>query len=519
MKKTLTYSLISMLAGILLIAISCTKLDVPVYDRVSQFWKTDAQIAAGIAPVYAGLRNGGPGWPFGPNIYNLNELSTDEIILPTRGTDWDDNGMWQKMWKHTWDASSEPVLFGWQFIFGSTGIPRVNNIIQSVEALNPRPAQYKSIIAELRTIRAYYHFIGLDLFGNIPIVDSNYTVLSKFGTRSRSEVFAFVEKELKESMADLSGEVSPRTYGRATKWFAWSLLAKLYLNAEVYTGNSKWQECIAACDSVLLPGNFTLEPDFFANFKIANESSRENIIVLPFDRNAGLDVFLLQLMTLHYFSNLTFGLQSGGANGYCSTAEYLAYFSTNDERLRMFLVGQQYENNIRDSAHMQYTRSGYPLSFDPSLPTFKLQDPIIETGGARCAKWEFNREGGGNMSNDFAIFRLADIILMKAEAQYRKNDLNGALTSINQKINAISIRSRARMPDFTASELTNDGLLAERARELSWEGWRRNDMIRLGHFLDERNPEKTRSAEFRKLFPIPQSELMKNPNLKQNPGY
>ena len=123
------------------------------------------------------------------------------------------------------------------------------------------------------------------------------------------------------------------------------------------------------------------------------------------------------------------------------------------------------------------------------------------------------------MSNDFGVFRLADIILMKAEAQYLKGDIAGALATINQKINGVSIRSRALMPDFTPAEMNRDGLLAERARELSWEGFRRNDMIRLGRFNAARVPEKGISPPFRSLYPIPSSEIAKNDCLKQNPGY
>ena len=288
---------------------------------------------------------------------------------------------------------------------------------------------------------------------------------------------------------------------------------------QVYTGTSRWPDCIAACDAILNSNMYALEPDFFNNFKIANEASKENILVLPFDREAGLDLFLIQDFTLHYNSGATFGLQSMGFNGYCSTAGYYALFDPNDKRRKMFLVGQQYVNQIPDSAHMQYDRAGHPLSFDPVITTFKLQDPITETAGARCAKWEFNKEGWGNMSNDFAVFRLADIILMKAEAQLMNNDIAGALATINQKINDVSIRSRAGLPDFTASEMNPDGLLKERACELSWEGWRRNDMIRLGHFTDARTPEKGVSENFRKLYPIPQAELAKNPYLQQNPDY
>ncbi len=123
------------------------------------------------------------------------------------------------------------------------------------------------------------------------------------------------------------------------------------------------------------------------------------------------------------------------------------------------------------------------------------------------------------MRNDYPQFPIADIILMKAEAQYRNGDAAGALTTINQKINGVSIRSRANQPDFSVIEMNPDGLLAERARELSWEGWRRNDMIRLGHYTDARIPEKAVSKNFRMLYPIPKSELDKNPYLVQNPGY
>ena len=170
---------------------------------------------------------------------------------------------------------------------------------------------------------------------------------------------------------------------------------------------------------------------------------------------------------------------------------------------------------------MQYESDrNIPLSFDPVITTFSIPVPKDRVAGARCAKWEFNKHTfNGNMSNDFAVFRLADIILMKAEAQFMMGDIASALITINQKINGVSIRSRANMPDFTSSEMNPDGLLAERARELSWEGWRRNDMIRFGHFTDARIPEKAVSDDHFKLYPIPKPELDKNPYLKQNPGY
>lgn len=490
---------------------SCTKLDTQVHDKLENFWQTPGQIAAGVAPAYTWLRNA-----LAPDgLYALLELSSDEMIVPTRGGDWNDNALWRPMWFHTWSPSQPIMENGWQFIY--TGIAKVNLVLQAIADLDPQPLNVASIQAELKTVRAYYYLLALDLFGNVPIVEGNENCLKN---SSRAAVFAYVEKEIKNALPNLSAEVNGYTYGRATQWFAQAMLAKLYINAQVYAGAPRWADCINACDAILQSKRYALEKNFFDNFAIANDKSRENIFSIPFDRVAGLDGFYFQGITLHYDSGLTFGLQAGGFNGHCSPAAVYNQFDSSDVRRRMFLVGQQYVDGIHDSTHMQYDQGvNLPLSFDPDIETFSSNDPRFRMAGARCAKWEFNKEGYGNMSNDFAIYRLADIILLKAEAQYRSGDAAGALKTINQKIEGVSIRSRAGMPDFSYAEMNADGLLAEREREFSWEGVRRNDMIRLGHFTDARKPEKGVSEKFRILYPIPEPELAKNPCLMQNPGY
>lgn len=494
---------------------ACTKLDTEIYDQVADFWETPDQIAAGVAPAYVALRSYPS--PIG-GVYPLNELSSDEIIVPTRGSDWSDGGVWRDMWKHTWTPSNYLMEDGWRFIYN--GVAQVNQILQVLESLESKPKDLAAIVAELKTIRAFYHYLALDLFGNVPIAISNNVELKELTNRPRTEVFTFVEKELLDNLPKLSAEVSPSTYGRATQWFAHAILAKLYLNAVVFTGAPRWAECIAACDAILNSNHYLLETAFFDNFRVANEGSKESIFSIPYDIQNGLDGFWIQGATLHYNSGSTFGLRIGGINGFCTTAEYYALFDANDVRRKMFLVGQQYENQIQDAAHLQYdTEVNLPLFFDPKITTFSNSDPKSRMSGARCAKWEFNKESLGNMSNDFAVFRLADIVMMKAEAQYRTGNSATALATINQKINGVSIRSRAALSDFKQSELNPEGLLAERAREFSWEGLRRNDMIRLGHFNDARIPEKGISESFRTLYPIPKPELDKNPFLKQNLGY
>jgi starch-binding outer membrane protein, SusD/RagB family len=491
---------------------SCTKPGATVYDQATDFWQTEDQVRAGIAPAYIGLRDFAP-----PNsMFDLNEVSTDEVIVPIRGGNWYDNGVWEKMWKHTWLPDLSFFEDGWKFVY--SGVTKINSILKSVE--NIHPPDSTAIKAELKVVRAFYYFWGLDLFGNIPIVESNDVSIEELGNKPRKEVFDYIEKEIKDNLPALPDEVNQRTYGRATKWFAYALLAKLYLNAEIYRGTPAWDECIGACNAILNSERYSLEPDFFDNFIINNENSRENIFAIPFDRDAGMLGFWLQIATLHYQSGATFGLEGFTANGHCTPAAYYSQFDSADNRRRMFLVGQQYVNQIQDSSHIQFDESvNIPLSFNPEIDEFSLPLPEALVAGARCAKWEFNRRGLGDMSNDFAVIRLADVILMKSEAQFRNGDALAAVATINYETNGISIRSRAGLSAFGESEMNLDGLLKERARELSWEGWRRNDLIRFGHFTDARVPEKLVSDDYRNLYPIPHSELVKNPYLKQNPGY
>ena len=155
--------------------------------------------------------------------------------------------------------------------------------------------------------------------------------------------------------------------------------------------------------------------------------------------------------------------------------------------------------------------------FTPDVP--KIQDTAssFRMAGVRSVKYEPTPQTGGDMSNDYAVFRLADILLMKAEAQLRSGNMAGAVLTLNTATNGTTIRSRAGLPNFVT--VTLDELLRERAREMAWEGWRRNDLIRFGKFTEARNPAKAVSAVTRQLFPIPKPQMDRNPSLTQNPGY
>lgn len=509
-----------LLTGGLLMGVisSCTDLDAEVFDQVEQknFWQTPEQITAGIGPAYASLRginNDNSGYACGP-VFQLQEVTSDEIIVPTRGSDWYDNGNWQSLWLHTWTPNLGPINDAWEFIY--RGVARINLILQTVNDLPEKPAGIEGIQAELKTLRAFYYYIAMDLYGNIPVVADFTTDVSSITNQPRAQVFQFIEKDIKDNLpflTDVSSREDMAVYGRVNKWFAFSILAKLYLNAQVYTGTPRWQDCIAACDSIINAGKYTLEADFFSNFSTQNEGSEENIFVIPFDDARGLGRFDIQLFTLHYQSNETFGLGASPYNGWCTPAAFYNQYEAADTRRQMFLVGQQYD---RTGAPQSDKQVNLPLSFNPNVDVISSSAPAFRMAGARSVKYEPTPGTTGGMNNDFAIFRLADIYLMRGEAKFRNNIGDKGLSDFNM------VRARAfgnSDHNWTPAGLTLDSILAERGRELAWEGSRRTDMIRFGKFLDPRVPAKQQSPPFRTLFPIPKPQLDKNSKLNQNDGY
>lgn len=495
---------LALLGGFIISTHSCTKLDPQVYDQTIDFFKNPGQIAAGLAPAYTSLQ----GLSATSDFYVLQEVTSDEIVVPTRGSDWFDNGNWQRLWLHTWTPELGSINGAWEFIYG--GVARTNLLLQTVANVQPAPANINTINAELKTIRALYYYLALDLFGNVPVVVDYQTELNKVSNRTRAEVFAFVEKEIKDNMNALPTEKSGATYGRMTKWFAHALLSKLYLNAQVYTGTARWADVITNADSVTSSGKYSLEGNFFDNFIIQNQTSKEAIFAIPMDVKNGVGSFGLQMATLHYQSNETFGITAGPWNGFCSNADFYNQFDNTDKRKNMFLVGQQFDPSGKPQIDKQVN---LPLSFYPQVNTISSNEPLFRMAGVRCAKWEFTKDTWGVMDNDWIVSRLSEVYLNRAEAKFRSNIGDRGLSEFNL------IRTRAGVIPWTAADLTLANIANERARELAWEGHRRTDMIRFGTYTNARTPDKAVSASFRTLFPIPKPQLDKNTNLKQNPGY
>jgi len=523
--------------GLLVLAPACTDLtEVPSSSITPEhFYTNETEAVGGLASVYAGLRN------FNEEYYNVSEVSTDEIIVPTRGTDWYDNGTWLDIHRQTWTANSPGTLGNmngaWTQLFN--GVARANVVIDALQHVTF--ASKPGIVAELRVLRALYYWALMDMFGGVPIVcsDEGNPLCTGIGIEARerntrAEVFNFIEAELIAARPALPATWAANMNGRITQGAADALLASIYVNAEVFTGTvtaaglqkgtARWQDAITVSDRILNSGVYSLATDasvgctpagcgWRSNFRADNGNSTENILVVKYLNQPGLGLNFV-MRALHY------NQYSGGEtpwNGFSTIADTYNAFDAADLRRQIFLAGPQF-NQVTGLPATD--RAGAPLVFDPNIPN---DAQTGEGNGVRILKWpvdpnHLDRENG----NDYAIFRLAEIYLIKAEALNELSAANGpaAVALIN------TIRARVFSPPKPlATTLTQqqirDAILNERLYEFTAETKRRQDLIRFGKY---NQPWLFKSAAsltqpFRVLMPIPLTQLGTNPKLVQNEGY
>jgi hypothetical protein len=529
------------LVALTLLAPACTDLTEIPQSSITpgNFYRNETEAVGGLASVYAAMRN------FNGNTFNINEISTDEMIVPTRGTDWYDGGTWLDLHRQVWTANSPATLAmvngAWVDLFN--GVARANVLLNALQTVTF--ATKPGIIAEGRVLRAMFYFNLMDLFGGVPLVcpeTSNPVCAAGNGIEilprarnTRAEVFKFVESELIAARPDLPVKWSAAMNGRITQGAVDALLASLYLNAEVFTGTvttagptgltkgaPRWLDASNAADKVITSGNYSLATDasvgctpagcgWRSNFIAKNDNSPENILVVKYLNAPDLG-FTLQMATLHY------NQYSGGEapwNGYSTLVDVYNAFDAADQRRQIFLIG----NQVNQITGLPVTdRAGNPLMFDPVI----IDDANAkENMGARIMKYpvdpnHLDRANG----NDYALFRLAEMYLIKAEAQNELGNGPAAIALIN------IVRARVFSPPKPlAAGLTQqqirDAILAERLFELTGESKRRQDLIRMGQF---QRPWLFKSASsqtqfYRILMPIPLTQLGTNPKLVQNPGY
>lgn len=560
MKNSLFLILITLIVS--LAFQSCTNLDEELYGEVTpeNFFNTEEEIVSALGAAYTQFGNYATG-----DILSLQETTTDEMVVPTRGQDWDDGGNWRRLHLHSWTSEDGVTNGGWNFGFG--GVNTANRLIFQFNTLVEDGQIEQEVadefISELKVVRGFFYWQLIDLFGNVPLVLDFETAEATPSTVPRAEVFQTILSDLESAVPNASKAVDGSTYGRMNYYSGQTLLAKLYLNAEVYAGTPMWDQVITACDEVINSGHYSLESNYFANFNVENSGSNEFIFAIPYDE-VFYGGFNMSARTLHYGSQQTYDLTAQPWNGFCTLEEF--YNSYSDEDLRKgdvgtleapattrgnFIAGFQYKLGggiVTDDGFEapQPNREPVPLPGDPDGPPlnfgnmFSDQPQINELGpqayrqsGVRIGKWEFGiGSNPANMNNDYAVFRYADVLLMKAEALWRLGRDQEALVLVNQ------IRDRAGVEPFTEldgplsfdmeGEIVPGGkLFNEMGREMFAENFRRQDLIRWGFFTDVAkwalpfyNPgDVLNDADYTTLFPVNKDKLDANPNLEQNPGY
>jgi starch-binding outer membrane protein, SusD/RagB family len=556
MKKSYKYIL-----GLLFTAMTfnaCHDIGVDVQSQLTPevYPTTTAQFNSLMGPVYTRLRS-----DFAVGFWQVLSHTTDESVQPAYGGNWFDGGRFMELHYHTWNKDNVLINGIWNYLSDIIGLS--NQILFTLESA-PEGQPKKQSIAEMKTMRALAYFYMMDLFGNVAL-DVTFGSKELKTNSTRIEIFNFIESELKTAIPDLSATSGGALYGKPNKYVANALLAKIYLNAQVYTGNAKWNEAIAACDEVINAGGgslFALEnrATYFNMFAPTNGPSfKEFIFAIPYDAAVSGNMFharydLNRNLGIRYrysgstpgtnvnpIMNFTTGnglVNSRPSGPRMTLPEYLANFNdTLDIRNQQWLSGKQYWQD-GSPIMVRTTKKGYDQFYTGSdggatvtyhlelSPTFTLRqnvatmdcgnDEIAWNMGTRNIKFiaDFTNVTNRNQNNDIPIFRLSDIILMKAEAILRGGTPTGGQTALSL-VNSLRAK-RTLSPAWTS--ITLDDLYAERARELAWESWRRNDMIRFGKYEGSWGLKTSKDA-FRRIFPIPQSALLANPKLVQNPGY
>lgn len=490
--------------------------------------KSDLEISALVNAAYIPWRKTMLLWN---GVVRTQELSADQDVIPARiGIGWIDGYIYKRWHQHTWTTNDDGMYQPWSRTF--EGINTTNRIIAQIEEggiVLPSEQIKTSLLAELHVLRASYYYILVDLYGNVPLVtDFRDVELPKQSTRA--EVFDFIVKEINDNVANLSTEARGYYYGRMNQWVAHTLLAKMYLNAEIWRGQPMWAKCITECDKVSESGFYSLEPNQKNVFVTENQNSNEIIFALPMDEKYVSDwnAFDFHMQTLAQESQQTYNMTFAPWGGVCAIPQFINSFNPNDKRLK--------QNYIQGP---QFARNGSPLTinYTNSVPSIDQSD---KDDGYRWGKFEIKIGAQNRLGNDFPVLRYADILLMKAEALMRSGQPGAGNLVTQVRLRAFDDASLAVVTDqqlvlgsnydygrsdinSTTHENSAAILYGRFLDELGWEfcqeGRRRQDMIRFNVFTTKSWFSHDVSNASKNIYPIPLQAIQTNSKLVQNPGY
>lgn len=465
-------------------------------------------------------------------VYCLWEMTTDELIGPTRGPDWDDNGVWRVLHQHKWDGENARVREGFNDISGT--------VFAATDLLRFNPSAQQA--AEARFLRAFSMFMLLDGWDQVPYRDPGESVIQPARVRKGAEALDYIISELNAILPNLPDGGNPNKI-RANKDAARVLLMKCYLNRGVFATNdtrkaptfaaADMNQVITLADAVINTGHFSMAPNYFDNFAPANSTiGTENIFTQENVSGVGTGS---PTVRSRYHSTMHYNQNPQGWNGFTTLSDFYNKFEATDKRRGVayasagappnpggrvtvgFLTGQQYDWTT--DAPLK-DRTGAPLIFTPNVLNIET-GTNLEVTGYRAYKYpiDYPNDGSGNTDNDYVFFRLTDVLLMKAEAILRGGTGTVAGSYGSTALALVnSIRTNASRGASALASVSLDQLLDERGRELYLESWRRQDLIRFGKFLQAYQQKDVSDPKYL-LFAIPNQQLAVNPNLKPNPGY
>lgn len=528
-------------AGVIGLATSCTDLDVPVKSQYTKYPSSEVAQEAQMADVYYHLRG-----TLGRRYMEAQALASDEWVSISFDGDYFDSGTYAHTCLHNF-YNTDPSI-GW-YADVASGIAKANRAIVNMGGDDADP----KVIAPARAMRAFYHFILMDSYGDIPVLDGIPNENEAIERKPRAEVARFIESELLDIIPYLSEANDETTYGKPNKWMAEALLVKLYINWAVYTAasvdkydaatatNEKLNDCVKYCDEIIQSGKFSISEGangYRSKFFPNNGSQiKDFIYAMPFHTT--------EATGMQYGRPRTWRQAKGSFDSYYGmklSNSVGGNFSMSSEMSDLFsLPGDERNDNILAGQIYMYDATTYAKTSTPF--TYKGENVVLSKDiefkdkeslnvgkdvhgwcqGYKSVKWfviDEDFRNGRNQSNDLPIFRYADILLTKAEAITR-----GAIATNGDTPQSLfnQIRSYVHAPELSHNPSLQE-LLDERGREFFDENWRRNDMIRFGTFENEYGAHKRdfKTARFEKtcrIFPIPKDVLEQNTNWNQNAGY
>lgn len=535
------------------LASACTKLDENAYDQIpsENFYSNKNEVLSAVLRPYTHANawvtpSQQDGW------WRPAELSADQLAWPTKGPHGEDSGKWKRLHYHTWTVDEAGLNNAWSLMYAGVGycndpIAQINS--RDISAMGITQQEKDSYLSELKLLRAFHYLKLMDLFGGVPIQTEPADPLNPVypSTSSRKEVFDFVEKEIKDNINNVP-KLSRAQLGRMSQASGYAMLVELYLNAEVWSGTARWDDCIAAADKIInnegggQNGNMALDPNISDQFKNTNDLSKEVIFSIAYDFTRAKFEPSWTGEFYHFAQRDIYGGGRNGNDGIVLVPGVYSTYEVEDQRkLNWLLIGKQlkFADGVTPvQGTVEY--AGKPLEFVDNIQrnskgsTVSNMSEGEENSGVRFNKYKLGNSIPGvvnglkvepdpNYNNtDWNVYRLTWIYFAKAEALMRKN--NGTATP--EAVDLINACKKRAYTDaawaskaYTTTTLTMDELLAERGREFIFEGFRRDDLIRFGKFTSGTWWDHTASSAIRNLFPIPQRQRDLNPKLAQNPGY